>query len=85
MKASPIRVGLLGAGYIADWHVRALRSVPGAGVAAVCDQSGDRAAALAARCGAPRVHAALDEMLAAGGLDAVHVLLPPAAHAARIW
>jgi nucleoside-diphosphate-sugar epimerase/predicted dehydrogenase len=77
-----IRVGLLGAGYIADWHARALGSVPGARVVAVCDQSRDRAAALAARCGAERAHAALDEMLAAGGLDAVHVLLPPTAHAA---
>jgi nucleoside-diphosphate-sugar epimerase/predicted dehydrogenase len=76
-----VRVGLLGAGYIADWHCQALRTVPGARVVAVCDQSRERAESLARRCGADRTHSSLAEMLAAGGLDAVHVLLPPAAHA----
>lgn len=74
------RVGLLGAGYIADWHCKALRSVPGAKVVAVCDQSSERATALARKCGAERTHTSLEEMLAAGPLDAVHVLLPPTAH-----
>lgn len=82
MAPRSIRVGLLGAGYIADWHAKAVRTVPGGRIVAVCDQSRNRADALARRCGADRVHTSLDEMLAAGGLDAVHVLLPPAAHAA---
>jgi nucleoside-diphosphate-sugar epimerase/predicted dehydrogenase len=82
VTAPTIRVGLLGAGYIADWHCKALRSVPGAKVVAVCDQSTERASALARRCGAERTHASLSEMLDAGKLDAVHVLLPPAAHTA---
>ena len=81
MTAPAIRVGLLGAGYIADWHVKALRSVRGARVVAICDQSADRAGAFAKRCGAGRTYTSLAEMLDAGGLDAVHVLLPPAAHA----
>jgi len=74
------RVGLLGAGYIADWHCKALRSVPGACVVAVCDQSAERAASLAQRCRAERTYTSLDEMLTAETLDAVHVLLPPTAH-----
>lgn len=82
MSSPTIRVGLLGAGYIADWHCKALRSVRGARVVAVCDQSTDRAAALAQKCGAERAFATLDEMLAEAKLDAVHVLLPPTAHAA---
>lgn len=82
MTKKTFRIGLLGAGYIADWHCRALRSVPGAQLAAVCDQSGERARELAARWGGPRVETDLGAMLAAGGLDAVHILLPPAAHAA---
>ncbi|MCE9567901.1 MAG: NAD-dependent epimerase/dehydratase family protein [Planctomycetes bacterium] len=84
--SSSFRVGLLGAGYIADWHCKALQSVPGAQVVAVCDQSAERAAILARRCGAEQTHTSLEAMLATGPLDAVHVLLPPAAHldAARI-
>ncbi|MFO0850939.1 MAG: NAD-dependent epimerase/dehydratase family protein [Gemmataceae bacterium] len=76
------RVGLLGAGYIADWHVRALRTVPGARVVAVCDQNRDRAEGLAARCGAARAETDLAALLKAGDVDVVHVLLPPTAHAA---
>ena len=82
MRSPTIRVGLLGAGYIADWHSKALRSVRGARVVAVCDQSTGRAEALAAKCGAERAFATLDDMLAEANLDAVHVLLPPTAHAA---
>jgi predicted dehydrogenase/nucleoside-diphosphate-sugar epimerase len=73
------RVGLLGAGYIADWHVKCLASVAGVRVAAVCDTALSRAQALAARVGA-NAYASLGEMLAAEKLDAVHVLLPPHLH-----
>jgi nucleoside-diphosphate-sugar epimerase/predicted dehydrogenase len=82
VSSPTIRAGLLGAGYIADWHCKALRSVRGARVVAVCDQSTDRAAALAQKCGAERTFATLEDMLAEANLDAVHVLLPPTAHAA---
>jgi len=34
---SELRVGLIGAGYIATWHADALRATPGVRVAAVCD------------------------------------------------
>ncbi len=74
------RVALLGSGYIADWHAGALASVPGVSLVAVCDRVLDRARGLAARHGIPGVHSALDAMLAAERLDAVHVLLPPDLH-----
>jgi predicted dehydrogenase/nucleoside-diphosphate-sugar epimerase len=74
------RVALLGAGYIADWHAQALRSVGGVEVVAVCDYSLSRAQALAGRFGIARVFGSLDAMLAAEKLDAVHVLLPPDRH-----
>jgi predicted dehydrogenase/nucleoside-diphosphate-sugar epimerase len=73
------RVALLGAGYIADWHRRALRFVPEARIVAVCDRVEGRAAAVAAAAGA-RAYASLAEMLGAERLDAVHVLLPPDQH-----
>lgn len=78
-SATVFRVGLLGAGYIADWHARALRSVPGAWVAAVCDRAIGRAEALAGRLGAS-AFGDLDAMLAGAKPDVVHVLLPPDLH-----
>jgi nucleoside-diphosphate-sugar epimerase/predicted dehydrogenase len=76
------RVGILGAGYIADWHCSALRRMSGVSLAAVCDLSAGRAAQLAQRHRIPAHYADLDKMLAAESLDVVHVLLPPEHHAA---
>jgi predicted dehydrogenase/nucleoside-diphosphate-sugar epimerase len=73
------RVGLVGAGYIADWHVKCLASVAGVRVAAICDTALSRAQALAARTGA-HAYATLNAMLGAEKLDAVHILLPPHLH-----
>jgi predicted dehydrogenase/nucleoside-diphosphate-sugar epimerase len=85
------RVALLGAGYIADWHALALRSVAGVELAAVCDRVQAKAQALAGKFGVGAVYSSLDEMLAVekanqGGLDTVHILTPPDRHfdAARV-
>ena len=77
----PVNVGLLGTGYIADWHAKALRSVHGTRLAAVCDRDPARVQAFAARYGVARAHTSLSEMLSEGRLDVVHVLLPPELHA----
>lgn len=74
-------VGFLGAGYIADWHASALRGTRGARLAAICDRDESRARALASRHGA-RAYTSLGEMLVGSRLDAIHILLPPEAHAA---
>jgi len=79
------RVALLGAGYIADWHALAFRSVAGVELVAVCDRFQAKAHALARKFGVASVYGLLEEMLAAekenpGGLDAVHVLTPPDRH-----
>jgi len=79
VSVSSCRVGLVGAGYIADWHVKCLATVADVAVVAVCDTAFARAEALASRCGA-RAYAALELMLAAEKLDAVHILLPPHLH-----
>jgi predicted dehydrogenase/nucleoside-diphosphate-sugar epimerase len=76
------RVALLGTGYIAEWHAKALATVPGVTLVAVCDQALPRAEAFAARFGIPGIHRSLASLLAAERLDAVHVLLPPDLHAA---
>jgi predicted dehydrogenase/nucleoside-diphosphate-sugar epimerase len=79
---SPLKVGFLGAGYIADWHRSALRTIPQARLVAVCDQSAARGAQFGQRYAIPSVHRRLDAMLAEQRLDVVHVLLPPGQHIA---
>jgi predicted dehydrogenase/nucleoside-diphosphate-sugar epimerase len=79
------RVALLGAGYIADWHALALKSVEGVELVAVCDRFQAKAEALARKFGVAKVYGSLEEMLAAENtslsrLDAVHVLTPPDRH-----
>jgi nucleoside-diphosphate-sugar epimerase/predicted dehydrogenase len=76
-----LAIGFLGAGYIADWHAVALRTVPGARLAAVCDRDESRARAFAARHGISRVYTSLGAMLSETQLDAVHVLIPAELHA----
>jgi predicted dehydrogenase/nucleoside-diphosphate-sugar epimerase len=73
------RVGLLGAGYIVDAHVKALRALPQVTLAAVCDVSKSRAEAAAASYGIPQSFTSLPEMLRSG-VTAVHVLTPPQLH-----
>src|SRR5258708_38262502 len=68
---------ILGAGYIADWHCRALR---GGRLVAVCDRDAGRAKSLADRCGIPRTFTDMGALLANAKPDVVHVLLPPEHH-----
>jgi len=79
----PLRVGFLGTDYIADWHAKALSTIPGVSLAAVCDKDLSRAQAFGHRHDVARSYESLDAMLAEGelALDAVHVLLPPDLHA----
>ncbi len=74
-----VRVGLIGAGYIASWHADALRATPGVRVVAVCDPSEGAASALAALYGAQSFGSVTD-LLAAEVCDAVHILTPPSLH-----
>lgn len=75
----PIRVGLIGAGYIAPWHADAIRATPGVTLTAVCDQSASAAAGLAAGYGVA-FYTDLNALIAAGVCDAVHILTPPGSH-----
>ena len=63
--SSPIRVGLVGAGYISEYHVMALRALPGVVLAGICDLDRARAATIAERFGMTGVYASLKEMAAA--------------------
>ncbi len=79
MADEPLRVALIGAGYIAPWHAEAVRATGRARLTAVVDPARDAAEALAGGYGA-RAFGSVEEMVAAGVADAVHVLTPPAYH-----
>lgn len=73
------RVGIIGAGYIATWHADAIRVTPGAQLVAVCDQSLGAAEDLARTYGV-QAFGSVDDMIAAGVCNAVHILTPPPSH-----
>jgi myo-inositol 2-dehydrogenase/D-chiro-inositol 1-dehydrogenase len=75
---TPLRVGLLGGGWIARVHVPAIAAA-GADLVAVCDIDAARAASVAAAAGAA-VHTDWRQMLAAERLDALWICTPPLLH-----
>ena len=75
-----IRVGMVGAGWIAREHRRVLDSVAEAELAAVCDLDLERAGELAAGTGA-RVYQDWRDLLGREDLGALLVCTPPRSHA----
>jgi predicted dehydrogenase/nucleoside-diphosphate-sugar epimerase len=73
------RVGLIGAGYICEYHIAALRRLPDVELVGVTDLHAERAQKLAERLGT-KAYPSLAALHAAGA-DVVHVLTPPDSHA----
>ena len=73
------RVGLIGAGYISDWHADAIVATKGAELTCVVDSNLGAAEAFATARGIA-AFASVQDMLAANAADAVHVLTPPEYH-----
>jgi predicted dehydrogenase/nucleoside-diphosphate-sugar epimerase len=74
------RVALIGAGYIADTHARALRYVQRTRLAAVVEPDECRRQVFARRWSVPRTYREIGQLLEAGGFDCAHVLVPPPRH-----
>ena len=75
-NASPdLRIGLIGADCSAGRHAAAIRALPGLRLAAVCDADQGMAAA----CQVP-AFGTVEQLIAAGLCDAVHILTPPPLH-----
>src|SRR6266850_1272542 len=70
-----VRVGLVGAGYVSEFHVEALKRLPQVRIVGVTDLDPARARAT----GLPTFPSLA--AMAAEGLDVVHVLTPPSSHA----
>jgi predicted dehydrogenase/nucleoside-diphosphate-sugar epimerase len=75
-----LRVGLIGAGYISEFHARAIQPVPNARIVGIADVVNSRATALAARFSVPKVFATMEAMINEG-VDVIHILTPPDTHA----
>ena len=76
-----LKVAIVGAGFIADFHLAILAGVPGVEIAVLVDTDRSRAEALARRFRVPRVATSIDE-LAGSGVDVAHLLVPPDLHVA---
>lgn len=75
-----MRIGLIGAGAVANFHVTAAQATNRADITAVCDIDSSRAARVAAKAPGARVFTDYREMYASGAVDAVVVNTPHALH-----
>lgn len=81
MTARRISVGVVGAGYIANFaHLPALSRLREAVLVAICDQDVTKARKTAEEFSIPKVYSGLEEMLSSEHLDLVDVCLPPQEH-----
>lgn len=77
-----MRIGIVGAGKIADGHVEQIRALGRGEVVAVCDREALMAEQLAVRMGVEAQYTDLARMLDEQKLDVLHIATPPAAHRA---
>ena len=59
----PIRAGIVGTGYIADFHARAIQQAEGVELVSICDTNPKSAEVFAARWGISKVFNSLEAML----------------------
>jgi predicted dehydrogenase/nucleoside-diphosphate-sugar epimerase len=75
----PVRVGIVGAGYVSAYHIRAVQSLPYAAVVGIADVNRSQAEEMARRFGIPAVYGSLAEMEQAAP-QVIHILTPPSSH-----
>ena len=78
-----IRVGLLGAGYMAGEHGTRLATLPDVEIAAICALAGREEMSERLTDGTAEVFEDFDRMLDAVDLDALYVCIPPFAHSGQ--
>ncbi len=72
-----MKVGIVGAGHIAQFHVAALRSIASARIVGIADLDVGRAKMLAAQVGADAAFSDPYELIQTQRPDVVHILTPP--------
>ncbi len=78
-----LRVGVLGCGNVAQYHLRFISESPYAELAAIADVNVGTAKKLAERYPVGKICHSLEEMLETCDLDLVHILTPPFLHKAN--
>lgn len=79
-----MRVGMVGAGWVTQYHLPAWKRVNGADIVAICDPDERALHARADAFGIEGRYASLDEMLASEKLDALDIATPRQFHAANV-
>ncbi len=80
-ESRPLRAAIVGTGAIANAHAAAIAATSAAELVAVADRTPASASAFAERWGDPAVFGSLDELLASGRVDVLHICTPPSVHA----
>jgi predicted dehydrogenase len=80
--SQPTRAAILGTGFIADFHARALQATPGVQLAAICDVDASKAAEFRSKWQISEAYDSLCDLLSKSRPDVVHILVPPALHCA---
>jgi len=75
-----MRVGIVGCGFICHQHIRAIRSIRGVELAAVCDRKPELATSVAKTYSVPRTFNEIDHLLEEARPHIVHILTPPQSH-----
>jgi len=81
MKRGVLSLGMVGAGKMAFWHLRAYSRLRRVRVAAICNPESDKGVRLAGKYGIPRHYKSYGEMLRQEKLDAVDLCVPTGLHA----
>lgn len=79
-----VRIGMVGAGWVTQYHLPAWERVRGCQVVAIADPDPEARARRASAHGIGRTHASLEAMLAEGGIDALDIASPRAVHADHV-
>jgi len=79
-----VRVGMVGAGWVTQYHLPGWSAVDGAEVVAICDPDHDAAAARAEAFGIGACFDTIEAMLGAAELDALDICSPRQHHAPHI-
>ena len=77
----PIKLALIGTGYIANYHARAAMKIPGVEITAVVNNQPQLAAEFAQTYDIPRQYSSVEDLVADGDINAISINVPNALHA----